>query len=102
MYLKVKYDNLQDVGTYFVSKSEELDKVLEDIKSLSNELKNYWDGTDYDKFVNRYNVYIKDAIATSIEINALGHALKKISDLYLGIDNDFGNKVNSMRKKDNE
>ena len=102
MYLKVKYDHLQDTGTFFISKSDEIDDLMEEMKSLSQELKSYWDGTDYEQFMNRYNQRIKEATATSIELNALGNALNKVSALYQGIDTDFGNKVQRMRKDKDE
>ena len=102
MYLRVKYDNLNNTGNYFVQKSDELKTLVEEIRTLTNELKTYWDGNDYNVFVNKYNERLREVTATSIELNALGYALNKVSDLYSGIDNDFGKRVQSMRKKDYE
>ncbi len=102
MYLRVKYDSLSDAGKYFVKKSDELETLVKEMKTLTNELKAYWDGNDYNVFLNRYNNRLKEVTATSIELNALGNALNKVSDLYSGIDSDFGKRVQKMRKEDYE
>jgi uncharacterized protein YukE len=102
MYLRVKYDSLNDTGKYFVQKSDELDQLVKEIRTLTNDLKQYWDGNDYKVFINTYNNRLREVTATSIELNAIGNALNKVSDLYSGVDNDFGKRVQSMRKEDYE
>lgn len=97
MYLKVKYDDLKETGKFLVDKSDELDDLVGDIKVLIDELKGYWDGTDYNKFISSYNRNLRKVTATVIELNALGNALKKISSIYQGIDTDFEKKVSKMR-----
>jgi len=102
MYFKVKYDVLNDTGRYLVNKSEEIDKLVNEIKTLSVALKNHWNGKDYESFINSYNKNLKKVTATTIELNALGNALCKVSGIYQGLDYEFENKLQKMRNDNYE
>ena len=97
MYLKVKYDTLNDTGKFFIDKSDELDNLAVEINQLIEDLKKYWDGKDYDVFESRYKRNTRKVTATAIELNAFGNALKTISGAYQGIDTDFEKRVRKMR-----
>ena len=99
MYLKAKYDVIQDVGKDFVTKSDEIDTTINEMKSLLDELETYWSGEDYNNFKNSYLTSINKANATMIELNALGHALTKVGIVYSIVDNDFYDELESMRKR---
>ena len=99
MYLKAKYDVIQNVGNNFVKKSDDIDTTLNEIKSLLDELETYWSGEDYDNFKNSYLTSINKANVTMIELNAIGHSLTKVGIVYSLVDNDFYDEIESMRKR---
>lgn len=98
MYLKAKYENIKDLGSDIVTKSSDIEDVLTDIDSLLKELENSWSGKDYDKFIESYKESINKASVTAIELNAIGHAIKKVGIIYSLVDNDFFDEIESMRK----
>ncbi len=102
MYLKAKYDVIQNVGKTFVKKSDDINTTINDIKSLLDELEKYWSGVDYDNFKSSYLDSLNKANNTMIEMNALGYALTKAGIVYSIVDNDFYNEIKSMGKMKNE
>ena len=74
MYLRANYKNIDDLSNYLIDNSDDMDDINENIKSLLNDLNNYWDGEDYIKFKNSY----------------------------LKTDTDFEEKITKMRKDDYE
>lgn len=97
MKLRAEYDTIKAIGEFFISESDELDSNIDDIKKLIEELSYYWKGTDYDVFRNNSISNITNVENTAIEFNAFGNALKKISGIYGGIDNDFSTKIKRVR-----
>ena len=102
MYLKAKYDVIQNVGNTFVKKSDDINSVIGEVKKLLDELENYWSGEDYDNFKSSYLESINKANITMIELNALGHAITKAGIVYSLVDNDFYKEIESMRKRKDE
>ena len=98
MYVRANYKKIDDLGTYLIDKSDDIDDINEDIKSLLEELNNYWSGKDYDNFKTSYLANIRKSDVASIELNALGNALRKVSNVYLDNDNSFKDKTDKMRK----
>ena len=102
MYLRANYKNIDDLSNYLIDKSDDIDDINENIKSLLNDLNNYWDGEDYIKFKNSYLTYINKSNVVSIELNAFGNALGKVGNAYSKTDTDFEEKITKMRKDDYE
>ena len=100
MKLRAEYDEIKILGDFFIKESEDLSGNIDDIKKLIEELSNYWKGKDYEVFRNNSISNITNMENTSIEFNAFGNALKKISGIYSGIDNDFSTKIKRVRNHD--
>jgi len=98
MYVRANYKKIDDLGTYLIDKSDDIDSINEDIKSLLNELNNSWNGSDYENFKSSYLSNIRKSEARCIEINALGNALRKVGNVYSDNDKSFKDKMDKMRK----
>jgi uncharacterized protein YukE len=100
MYLKVDYQNVGSIGSYFVEQSHELNKRLDTMNNLLDELASYWKGPDYDNYKEVYGTYLKNCKTSSIELNAIGNALSRIGYYYGEADMDFGIKTREMGNND--
>ena len=98
MKLKSEYENLDAVGDFFVVESDELETKIKELIGYTEELGKYWQGDDYDVYKNNSISNLQNITNTSIEFNAYGNALKKISKIYGELDNDFSIKLRRMNK----
>ncbi len=102
MYVRANYKKIDDLGSYLIDKSDDIDSLNEDIKELLEKLNYSWNGVDYENFKNSYLSNIRKSDVASIELNALGSALKKVGEVYMGHDKSFKDKMDKMRKDDYE
>ena len=99
MRVEANYKDLNSLGDYLVSEADDFNKKINNMINKLEELETYWSGPDYDNYREVYKTYLLNTKTTYIELNAFGNALKTVSGLYSGVDNDFGNE---MRRFGNE
>ena len=58
MKLDVNYDELKELSTFVETKYEEIDKVLNEIKDLINDVDENWKGNDATVFVTKAKYYV--------------------------------------------
>ena len=102
MYLKAKYENIKNIGSNLISKSNDIEKTSLEMKKLIDELSLYWKGEDYEEFKSNYLSKISKASISAIELNAIGHAITKVGIVYSLADNDFNDELSIMRKNNYE
>ena len=98
MKLKVKYDDLYEIGGYISQKSEEIKTIYENIDSLIKSIPNYWQGDDSIEFISNFNNYLKSEKSREIKIENLGILLKSVSKEYQNKDEEWGKEM----KKEND
>lgn len=58
--LKVNCKELYKTGAYITLQVKELDEIVTHMKNINEEIKNAWDGNDYDAFYQNFNEYLSD------------------------------------------
>lgn len=89
MILRVKYDDLKQVGTFVGTKKEEIYQILDNIEKLTNDVPNAWKGIDSDIFVAKSSEYIKNQKANLEKVGNLSQLLGVFSTSYKEKDNEW-------------
>ena len=98
MRIKAECETIEEIGDFFIDEGEELEKNVNDILKLMEELGQYWEGEDFNVYSNNATSNIENITNTAIEFNAFGNAIKKASGVYKEVDNLFYNKMKRMMK----
>ena len=98
MQLKAECETIEEIGDFFIDEGEDLDRNIDDLLKLMEELGQYWVGDDFNLYSNNAKSNIENMRNTSIEFNAFGNAIKKASEVYREVDNTFYSKLKRMMK----
>lgn len=96
MLLKAKYEDIDSLGDYLINEADELNKTIDSMISKIDSLGNFWSGPDYENYKEVYKTYLLNTKTSSIELNAFGNAIKRVSYYYGEVDMDFGMKMRKI------
>ena len=77
MNLNINFDESRRVGSNLKSKSEEFRSLVNKIISINSEIKNYWSGTDADKYFSIFEQH-------SQYMQLLATVIDEIGDFLIG------------------
>lgn len=89
MILKVKYDDLGEVGRFVGTKKDEILEVLGNLEKLTGEIPEAWKGIDSDIFIAKANSYIANQKVNVNKIGNLSELLKVFSIGYKDKDHEW-------------
>ncbi len=93
MELKVKYDELEEIGKFLTSKSNELNTCFDNLKSIINSIDDGWKGKDSETFVKEANEYMDKKEDSFKKVEDMGKILTVISNNYKNKDREWANAV---------
>ena len=87
--IRINCRDLYIDGMYILQQVEKLKEVVEEMKSINEDIKDSWDGTDYDAFYSKFDYYLSslDDIETVLTDNA--EMMKKVAKRHGNVDNDL-------------
>ena len=76
-------------GMYILQQVDKLKEVVEEMRSINEDIKDSWDGTDYDAFYSKFDYYLRsiEDIRTVLSDNA--EMMKKIAKRHGNVDNSL-------------
>ena len=93
MELKVNYEELKDLGKYVDTKHDEINKKLEEILKLLDEVEENWEGNDATVFLAKSKYYVEKEIIDNEKVKDVSTVLGKVSGKYEGNDVAFDNQM---------
>ena len=87
--IRVNCRELYIDGMYLLEQVEKLKEIVEEMKSINEDIKDSWDGTDYDAFYSKFDYYLESfkGIENVITENAIN--MKNIAKKHGNIDNSL-------------
>lgn len=89
MSFRAEYEDLSKLGDYVEEKSEEIDKTLENIKSIIKTIPVAWSGGDSEVFVSKVMDTIQREKKNNLRVKVMSKMLKYASDGYQGKDSEW-------------
>lgn len=96
MDFKVDYVRIFDIGEILERENEELNKLLENLLKIIDNLSNCWSGTDYENFRIAATTYIKNLSLTITDIEYIGKFMQKASRVYSNSDEEWAKQVDKI------
>ncbi len=89
MKLQVKYDELDDLGSFVKEKKDSIDKILENVLKAFNEVPEAWQGEDSDAFMQSANEAIDNEKERNNKLEILSNILKYAAKNYKQEDEEW-------------
>jgi len=102
MRLKANYNEIDIVGNFVLSKTEELDKTLKNSFSLIEEISSCWEGPDALTFTTNASTYIKNIDNTVKNLKSVGTLMRKVSYIYKEKDYEWETQIKKVGLIENE
>ena len=99
MDFKVDYARLYDIGDVIFANKEQLFTHLNDLVKIIDDIKNSWDGPDYENFKTTSETYIKDLQPMIDRLDYIGKYMMKSSNVYADNDNEWGTQMKRFREE---
>ena len=82
MNLNINYQETRNTGTSVLNQAGEFKTLLENIKAINNELKDYWQGADATKYSGAVDEQAQYMQKLADTVEEIGGFLIKVGDAY--------------------
>ena len=93
MDFSVNYEKLQEIGEYIATKAEEIDTTLGEMKNITKEIKEAWNGVDSNIFINKMEKRIENTKLNNEKIKKMSAIIGTINNNYKDKDLEWHNKI---------
>lgn len=93
MIVKANYREINDVGSFVFSKTEELESELKDISKLLSSITNCWSGIDANNFVSNSSTYVNNIGIKVYELKKISNLIQNIASKYEEKDFSFESEI---------
>lgn len=92
--LKINCRELYKSGIYINAQVSVLDKIVEDMKVINSNIKNAWNGNDYDNFCSNFDQYLASIKPLEMSLIDKASLLKSIAVKHGSIDKNLYDNLN--------
>ena len=93
MKTKIKYNELNDLSEYILSKSEEIDLDYQEIDKIIDSVSGAWSGIDSKEFIEEAKKTITEDKEKVNNLKKFGENLNTVSNDYIQVENKFLERV---------
>ena len=87
--IRVNCRELYINGMYLLQQVDKLKEIVEEMKTINEDIKDSWDGTDYDAFYSKFNYYLESLSSLEEVISDNANNMKKVAKRHGNIDNSL-------------
>lgn len=92
--LRFNCKELYKSGVYLNAQACILDKLINEMKSITDNMKNVWSGIDYEKFRSNFSEYLSSIEKLEISLIDKASLIKSVAVKHGNIDKDLYNNLN--------
>jgi uncharacterized protein YukE len=87
--IKINCRELYKDGMYIASQVDKLKEVVEEMRSINEDIKDSWDGSDYHAFYNKFNEYLDSFSSIEAVLTEQSDNMKKVAKRHGNVDNSL-------------
>ena len=87
--IRVNCRELYIDGMYLLQQVDKLKEIVEEMKSINENIKESWDGTDYDAFYSKFNSYLDSITEIEKILTENANSMKTVAKKHGNIDNSL-------------
>jgi uncharacterized protein YukE len=96
MDIKVDYDKINNIGSDVVRNDEELTSMFSDLLTIIDNLKECWEGVDYENFKTTSVSFLEEQRPLLNQIEFMGKYMIHASNVYSKFDENWGESMRRM------
>ncbi len=94
MNLAINYDETRNVGNQLITKSEDLNNLLNNINNINEQISQSWAGNDASKYFSTVNEQAQYMRQLANTISEIGNYLIRVSNAYQNASDSNANSIN--------
>jgi hypothetical protein len=102
MNFSIDYEKIGELGNYLLSKSQEIDKLYDELINICKSIDENWESKDSSVYVYKIETFINELAKENEQIVGTGNLLNKIAGVYNDQDNKWNKKLLSEENEINE